>query len=115
MDELSAALVTKALDGLAMRATAIAQNIANAGSPSYVPLRVTFEDSLRSAAQNGIKAVQQVTPQFTHASPKQGGAELRIDLELAAASQTALRYAALIDVLSRKLQISRLAVSGGQQ
>jgi flagellar basal-body rod protein FlgB len=39
---------------------------------------------------------------------------MRLDLELATASETGLRYAALLDLLGRQLQISRIAIRGGQ-
>jgi len=114
MDPLSALLVTKALDGLAMRASAISQNVANAGSPSYTPIRVSFEDRLRDAAATGLDAVRNMQPEYLRALPGGPDGELRLDLELASASETALRYSALVDVLSRQMQISRLAVTGGQ-
>lgn len=114
MDELSAILVTKALDGLALRASAIAQNIANANSPAYEPLRVSFEERLREAAAQGSEAARAVRPEFVRARPEQANGEMRLDLEMANASQTALRYAALVDVLSRQMQIARATVQGGQ-
>ncbi len=114
MDQLSALLVVKALDGLAMRASAIAQNVANANSPSYVPLRVDFEQQLRTAANDGPEAVRALQPRFMRPPPADGSGEMRLDLELASASETALRYAALIDVLGRQMQLSRLVVTGGQ-
>lgn len=114
MDELSSLLITKALDGLAMRASAISQNISNANSPGYLPIRVSFEDQLRGAAGAGNDAVRAVQPQFQRVIASGIDAELRIDLEMASASETALRYSALVDVLSRQMQISRLVVTGGQ-
>ena len=50
VDPVSAALITKSLDGLALRLEVSATNIANANSRTYRPSRVTFEDSLRAAA-----------------------------------------------------------------
>jgi len=111
MDALSAVLITKALDGLAMRASAISQNIANASTPSYAPIRVSFEQELRGALPKGADAVRLVQPEFVRMP---GDAALRLDLEMASASETTLRYSALVDVLSRQMQISRLAVTGGQ-
>lgn len=114
MDEMSVALVAKALDGLAMRATATAQNVANANSETYSPVRVSFEDSLREAAKDGADAVRSVTPQIVHGSPASGDNQLRLDLEMATATQTSMRYAALIDVLGRQIQLERIMVRGGQ-
>ena len=114
MDEIAALLLTKALDGLAMRATAVSQNIANANSPSYQPLRVSFEEQLRKAASEGPDAIRAVQPEYVRAMPEGASREVRLDLEMASASQTALRYAALVDVLNRQIQMNRLVVRGGQ-
>jgi flagellar basal-body rod protein FlgB len=112
MDPISAQLISRALDGLSMRQLATAENIANAGTHSFRPLRVSFEAALRTAATQGPEAIAQVRPELTQAPLPDG--DLRIDLELATASQTALRYAALIDLLGRQIQISRTAIRGGQ-
>ena len=114
MDGLSASLIVKALDGLAMRSSAISQNIANANSRGYLPLKVRFEDELRHAAVAGEDAVRKVQPEFVRTVANDSDAKVRLDLEMASASETSLRYSALIDVLSRQMQISHLAVTGGQ-
>lgn len=114
MDQISSLLVVKALDGLSMRAATIANNIANASSPGYRAMRVSFEDQLQQAARGGEVAVRGVAPQISSAPAGSADAEVRLDLEMASASQTALRYAALIDVLSRQMQIARAAVQEGR-
>lgn len=112
MDSLSAQLMIKALDGLSARATVTAQNIANGGTPGYRPLRLSFEKALADAASKGGKAVRAVTPRVERALAGTSDGELRLDLELATASTTALRYAALVDLLNRQMQIDALALSG---
>lgn len=102
--------MVKALDGLSARAVVTAQNIANAGTPNYQPLRLTFEDALRDAAARGDDAIRAIQPSLQSPSASPQG-EMRLDMELALSSTTALRYSALVDVLSRQLQITELAVS----
>lgn len=114
MNELTALLLAKALDGLSMRTSAIAQNIANSGSPSYTSLGVSFESELRAAAKSGADAVRQVEPRYVAAAHQGENDQVRLDLEMAGASQTAMRYAALVDILSRQMGLARLAVGGGQ-
>ena len=114
MDELSVALIGKALDGLALRSIVSAENIANAGTRGYRPMAVSFEGELRAAAGQGLRAVGDVTPRMERAPPPASGEPLRVDLELATASETALRYAALLDVLGRQMQLGRTAVMGGR-
>lgn len=112
MDPVSSLLIGKALDGLVARQAAVAGNIANANSPGYRPVRVTFEEALRTAAGQGPDAVRAVTPRIEAESAS--GSEMRIDLELATGAETANRYAALIDLLGRQMQITRTVIRGGQ-
>ncbi|RHW18965.1 hypothetical protein D1610_02175 [Sphingomonas gilva] len=114
MDTVSIALISKALDCLAMRSAVTAQNIANANSAHYRPVGVSFEDRLKAAAERGAAAIALVEPRMDYAPTSPIASELRLDLELATASQTAGRFAALLDVLGRQMHISRTAVSGGQ-
>lgn len=109
MDRIAAALLTKALDGLALRGTAIAENIANAGTPAYRPLRVSFERALNDAAGKGIAAIDDVRPKLETFG---GGDSLRLDLEVADAAETAQRYGAVAEILNRQLQLDGLAITG---
>lgn len=112
MDAISTSLMIKALDGLSARAVATAQNIANAGTANYRPLRATFEQTLREAAARGPDAISQVRPKIERVLPTAVAPDMRLDLELATASSTALRYTALIEILNRQTQIQALAFSG---
>ncbi|WP_448661563.1 flagellar basal body rod protein FlgB [Sphingomonas sp. CJ20] len=114
MDSISTALIAKALDGLTARFQATAQNIANANSPNYRPIRVTFEDSLRSAAMQGGRAIAGVEPRVELAPMPRIASEMRLDLEIATASQTAMRYGAILSILGRQMDLSRTIVSGGR-
>ena len=109
MEAISSALLLKALDGLSERATVTAQNIANAGTPGYRPLRLSFEDALKTAANSGAEAVHQLAPAV---EPLAAGSEIRPDLELATATSTASRYGALVEVLNRELQLNAVAITG---
>jgi len=114
MGDGNAVLALKALDCLAARATVTAQNIANAGTANYRPMQVRFEDALRMAAAEGDGAVERVSPSIERVPLNQltGSGELRPDLEMGTASNTALRYNALITMLGREMQLDTLAVTG---
>ena len=113
VDPVTPVLLLKALDGLWLRSMVTAQNIANANSPGYRPLAVSFEDALEHAAQSrDVAAIRAVQPRVGRTIGQDGNAELRLDLELATGAQTATRYAALAELLSRRLQIEALATSG---
>lgn len=114
MDGLSAQIIIKALDGHAARAAVIAENIANAGSPNYRPLRLSFEEALSKATAQGSDAVSQVQPQFEQAESAAIDGEFRIDLELARGTTNAMRYTALVELLNRSVRLEALAISGGR-
>ena len=114
MESISTALIAKALDGLTARYEATAQNIANANSPGYRPIRVTFEDSLRRAAAEGPQAIAGVKPEIELQPMPRIASEMRLDLEIANASQTAMRYGALLSILGRQMEIARSVISGGR-
>jgi len=112
MSGVSQLLAIKALDGLHLRAIAIAENIANSGSTAFRAKSVDFEAELRAAAESGVAAIQAYNASISTEDTSMRGDEVRLDLEMASASETALRYAALTDVLNRQMQISRIAVRG---
>jgi len=114
MDALTPLIIAKALDGLSARAEASAANIANASSRNYRPVRVDFEARLRAAAGQGAAAVAAVRHETVAAAVPAYGTEARVDLELATASQTSMRYAALVDVLGREMGLMRAALAGGR-
>jgi flagellar basal-body rod protein FlgB len=113
MDPISAAMVTKALDGLSMRMAATASNIANTNSADHRPQLVRFEDRLRVASREGLAAIRAVRPQVEESAAGRGDGP-RMDLELASATDTALRYNALVNLLGRQMEISRAVVRSGQ-
>lgn len=105
------ALILKSLDCLSARQAAVAQNVANAQTAGYRPVRVTFEKALAAAADRGSDAIGAVTPKL-ETTPLRDGPGVRIDQELATASSTALRYSALIELLNSRGHIDDVAVQG---
>jgi flagellar basal-body rod protein FlgB len=114
MGASSIPIIMKALEGLAARSEATAQNIANAQSPAYAPVRVRFEEALAQAAARGPAAVRALRPQFERASGPDAIDGVRLDQEIVTAAMTSGRYAALVEILNRQFQIEAAAISGGQ-
>jgi flagellar basal-body rod protein FlgB len=112
MQPYSSAVMVKVIEGLSARMTVTAENIANASTPGYRALRVSFEDALTDAARVSDAAVAAVKPRITQAPRDVEG--VRIDQELMTDSATAMRYSAVVGLLSREFQLQSLAVTGGQ-
>ncbi|KGB98553.1 flagellar basal body rod protein FlgB [Burkholderia cepacia] len=116
---LVSAVAGKALDGLFARQTATAENVANANSANFTPIRVSFEDALRNAAvarpgedsSTVLARIAGVTPRIDTSLPANLDG-VRLDQEIAMASETSARYAMLIGMLDRSMQIEQLAVKG---
>jgi len=103
-------IAARALDGLQMRMAALANNAANVGTPRFQPVSVEFERTLRTAAAQGTAAVDAAKFQFVAGPVQTAQDDRRIDLILADASATAARYAAISDMLGRRLAIGRAAI-----
>ena len=109
MSNLTSIMALKALDGLSARADVTAQNIANAGTPGYRALKVSFEQALAEAATGGERAIAAVQPRI-ESDPEFEAGGSRLDMQMATASTTSARYAALVEVLSRQMQHMRVVV-----
>jgi flagellar basal-body rod protein FlgB len=114
MSEISQALAVKAMDGLMLRQSAIAENIANSNSETFAVRSVNYEAALREAAAQGPEAVKSLVMRIESVGPRRPGDTIRLDLEMQSSAATAMRYSALADLLGRQMQISRAAVRGGQ-
>lgn len=114
MSALAELAAIRAMDGLHLRATAIAENVANANSVSVRLKSVDFEAALREAARGGLKSLAAFRPMMTTDPVARAGGEVRLDLEMANAAATSMRYAALTDILNRQMQLNRLAARWGQ-
>lgn len=114
MEPITSAILLKCLDGLTARASATAQNIANAGTPGYRPVRVNFEEALAQAVSRGPDAVARVVPSIHFEQTWSASDALRLDLEITDAVMTSGRYNAVVEILNRHMQLSALAVSGGR-
>lgn len=110
MTSLTSIMALKALDGLTERAAVTSENIANANTAGYRPLKVSFEDSLGTASAHGADAVNAVRPKIERDSSAAQASGVRLDLQMATASTTAARYAALIQILSLQMQQARTAL-----
>ncbi len=110
MTPVTSAMALKALDCLTERAAVTSENIANANTPGYRPLKVSFEASLQAAASQGVDAVNAVQPKIERDTDPAEASGVRLDLQMATTSMTSARFAALIQILSLKMQQTRTAL-----
>ncbi|WP_420452513.1 flagellar basal body rod protein FlgB [Ilumatobacter sp.] len=102
----------RALDGLDVRQQTIASNLANLETPGYQARRVSFEDSLRSAASDGDLTRASVSVDPSLAPTRLNGNNVDIDFELLEGSETALRQQLITQGLSAKYAMLRTAING---
>jgi flagellar basal-body rod protein FlgB len=108
-------LIRMALDGVSVRQLATANNIANASTPDYAPLRVDFEsrlaDAMREAA-HGRDAARLLPAVSTDPTP---GAKVQLDIEAAQMAQDVLHYQALLRALREQMDILQTAINDGRR
>jgi flagellar basal-body rod protein FlgB len=133
-DHVTVALIGKALDAASLRHQAIANNISNANSPDYRPLRVNFEEQLgfaRAALAQGQKLsasdVSGLRPVLeTEPAPSTGSATTAgngtigngvttIDMEMVKLAQNTLHYQALLKALGHQSSLLSTAINEGRR
>lgn len=109
--DITASAAVRALDGLFLRQTVAADNIANANAPGFVPGRVDFETHLRQALGTGSATGTAAAPVLRTPLP---GETVRLDQELASMSETTLRYQMVAGLLDARLALHRAALESGR-
>ncbi len=119
-----------ALQGLSQRNEVIAQNIANVDTPGYRAMEADFESTLRRALQDDgnlplkntreehLQGSETDFTRFIQISQKSGGTlradgnNVDIDQELTSQTETGLRYQAISQVVSKKLNLLKSISQG---
>lgn len=123
MEAITTAALSLALDAASLRQQAIATNIANANTPGYAPLGVSFEDQLedaRRALDTGgrldAESLSGVRPAMQFAiGPGGVPAKTLMDVEAANLAQNSVHFQALLKGLNRHYQIMSAATSDGKK
>lgn len=90
-DSVSINALSSALDGLAMRQRAIADNIANVNTPGYTAQRVAFEDALAASVEAGDGRVAPTIARSLEPTQLNGN-NVNLDTETLSNIDTVLRY-----------------------
>lgn len=100
-----------ALRGLEAQMEAHQQNVANVETPGYLARRVSFEDSLRSAIERGRPDSATYSETNTTDPTRIDGNNVRLDYELTAMTEVALRQQLVTEALNAQYRLIRAAVS----
>lgn len=90
-DSVSSVAISSALDGLALRQRAIANNIANVNTPNYHAKRVSFEDALAASIRDGDGRSAATTARSLEPTQLNGN-NVNLDTETLSNIDTVLRY-----------------------
>jgi len=121
IDKITLALVKVALDAASMRHTTIANNIANAGTEGYRPMRVNFEEQLGVLSTGSTARITESTlagaQPFVEPAPvpEKSGAAVMIDMEMVKLAQNTLLYQAILGGLGRKMAVLSTVINGGKR
>jgi flagellar basal-body rod protein FlgB len=120
VDSNTVGLLSLALDAAGMRQQAIAQNIANANTPGYQRIGVSFEsrlDTLRQSIRQGqtpsLAGLADYRPVFETAGPP--GEAVALDTEMAALSENTLHHQALLKALNKHFALLGSAINEGKR
>jgi flagellar basal-body rod protein FlgB len=90
-DSVTFKALSSALDGLAARQRAVANNIANVNTPGYRAQRVSFEDALAKSVALGNGSVVAATNRSEEPT-RLDGSNVNLDTETLSNIDTVLRY-----------------------
>ncbi len=112
-DDVASSALQVALNGLAVRQHAIANNIANVNTPGFRAQKVQFEQALQDALANG-GALNQVKPTVaTSLEPTQlNGNNVNLDEETLSNVNTGLAYQLALRALDSKYNELHTVIKG---
>jgi flagellar basal-body rod protein FlgB len=110
LDDITSVTVKTALTGLAMRQRVTADNIANIETPGFLAGRVSFENSLRSAVDNGAPAATTISNDRSLEPTRVNGNNVNLDHETLTHLDTNMRYQLMLRAVDTKISLLRTAI-----
>ncbi|HET7486348.1 MAG TPA: flagellar basal body rod protein FlgB [Acidimicrobiales bacterium] len=101
-----------ALRGLSARQRAIADNVANIQTPGYRASRVDFEASLGAALADGGDTPVEYRFSKSVDPTRLDGNNVNLDTESLSATETNLKYQAMVETINAKFGLLRDAIKG---
>ena len=123
IEAITTAALSAALETAGRRQAAVASNIANASTPGYVPLQLSFDEHLAEARSvlrdkgaldlGTVETLRaQAQPVFDAAGQP---ATVQLDAQMSELARNAAEYQALLQGLSRHLGLLALAAADGRR
>ena len=110
-DSVTINALSSALDGLAARQRAIANNIANVNTSGYQAQRVSFEEALAASVKNGSGVVAPTT-RLSMDPTQLNGNNVNIDTETLSNIDTVLRFQFAASAMTAQFSGVRAAIGG---
>lgn len=112
LDDIASVTLATAMNGLAARQRATANNIANLETPNFSASTVSFEDSLRQAVESGDPGQAQLTETATAGPVSQNGNNVNLDDQTVTDEKTQLQYALLSGAMTSKFSLIDTVIKG---
>lgn len=109
IESVTSRALTSALDALAARQRAIADNMANVNTPNFRSRRVSFEDALAASVRNGDGTVQATAARSLEPT-RLNGNNVNIETEMLSNQDTVLRYQFATQALNGHFESIRTAL-----
>lgn len=109
-------LLSRLLDVASMRHQVISQNLANANTPGYRQLEVSFEDAFaRALGKKGNTGNPHITPRIIEGHdtpPRQDGNTVDLDKEIGSLNKNSIMYGTALQMLMSRVSMMRSAITG---
>lgn len=123
IEAITTAALSAALETAGRRQAAVTANIANASTPGYVPLQLSFDEHLAEARgvlrEKGaldLAAAESLRAQAQPVLDSTGQpAAVHLDAQMADLARNAVEYQALVQGLSRHLGLMALVAADGRR
>ena len=110
ISNLTTQSLAQALRGLEAQQQAHEHNIANVETPGFLAQRVSFEESLRRAIASDRPQQAQVSTTTTTDPTRIDGNNVRLDHELTALAENALRHQLVTTAINHQYRLIRTAI-----
>ncbi|THB75547.1 MAG: flagellar basal body rod protein FlgB [Gammaproteobacteria bacterium] len=125
-EKITMDLVQLALNVSSLKQQVISNNIANSNTVGFKPLKVDFEKQLQSLSKtlsnrtdsdSVSSMIKTLQPEIVidQDFDQLGDKSVRLDQEMADMTENSVHYQALIESVTKKMALLRLAINGGQR